>query len=73
MNKALQNGASFANDYMSYSKAMWFIFTIPPAIGYAISVLPTLRYEITNKEHQDMLSALIERHGNSQNSETENA
>lgn len=66
MNKALQNGASFANDYMAYSKAMWFIFTVPPAIGYAISVLPTLKYEITNKEHQKMLSALIERHGNSQ-------
>ncbi len=73
MNLALQNGASFASDYMDYSRAMWFIFTIPPAIGFAISVIPTLKYEITSKEHEKMLSALIERHGNMQEENGDNA
>lgn len=62
MNIALKQGAVFATDYASYSKAMWFLLTIPPAIGMAISIIPTIKYEITNKKHQEMLDALIERH-----------
>lgn len=62
MNQAIANGASFASDYTGYSKAMWFLLTIPPAIGMAIAVIPTLKYEITSKNHEQMLNELIERH-----------
>lgn len=62
MNEALANGASFANDYMAYSKAMWFLLSIPPAIGMLIAIIPTLKYEITSEEHQKMLSELVKRH-----------
>lgn len=62
MNKAIANGASFAKDFQSYSKAMWFLLTIPPAIGMALAVIPTLKYEITTKSHDQMLQTLIEKH-----------
>ncbi|MBE6720754.1 MAG: hypothetical protein E7571_08920 [Ruminococcaceae bacterium] len=62
MNKALENGAHFATDYQVYSKAMWFILTVPPAIGIALAVIPTLRYEITPADHEKMLAELVERH-----------
>ena len=62
MNKALENGASFARDYAQYSKAMWFILTVPAAIAYAIAIIPTIKYEISTKEHQKMLDALVEKH-----------
>lgn len=62
MNHALSLGAHFASDYTSYSKAMWFLLAVPPAIGMAIAVIPTLKYEITNKAHQKMLDELIIKH-----------
>ena len=62
MNTAIENGASFASDFQPYSKAMWFLLTVPPAIGMAGAVLPTLKYEITTKSHSKMLEELIERH-----------
>ncbi|MBR3738522.1 MAG: MFS transporter, partial [Eubacterium sp.] len=62
MNKALEQGASFAKDYANYSKAMWFILTVPAAIAYAVAIIPTIKYEISTKDHQKMLDALIERH-----------
>ena len=62
MNKALENGAHFASDYMQYSKAMWFVLTVPPAIGIAIAVIPTLKYEISTADHEKMLDELIRRH-----------
>lgn len=46
MNEAIANGANFATDYTSYSKAMWFLISIPPAIGMILAVIPTLKYEI---------------------------
>ena len=66
MNKALKAGASFAVDYMDYSKAMWFLLTIPPAIGMAIAVIPTLKYEIDQKSHEKMLAELVKRHSESE-------
>lgn len=62
VNEALHNGKNFAVDFPEYSWAMWFLLTIPPAIGLAISVIPTIKYEITTKSHEKMLSELIERH-----------
>ena len=62
MNKAIANGANFATDFASYSKAMWFLISIPPAIGMALAVIPTLKYEIDKESHEKMLDVLIEKH-----------
>lgn len=62
VNKALAAGANFAKDFAPYSNAMWFLLTIPPAIGLAIAVIPTIKYEITKESHAKILSALIEKH-----------
>lgn len=66
MNNAIANGASFASDFSEYSKAMWFLISIPPAIGMAISVIPTLKYEITRESHDKMLKTLVEKHSQSE-------
>jgi len=71
MNKALESGASFARDYASYSKAMWFILTVPAAIAYAVAIIPTIKYEISTKDHQKMLDALIKRHSDMAQSPSE--
>lgn len=62
MNEAIKNGASFAVDYPDFSKAMWFLLSVPVAVGMFISVLPTLKYEITKDSHDKMLRELVERH-----------
>ena len=62
MNTAIANGASFATDYTEYSWAMWFLVSIPPAIGMALGVIPTIKYEITKKNHGEMLAVLVEKH-----------
>lgn len=64
MNEAIKNGANFATDFMPYSKAMWFLISIPPAIGMALAVIPTLKYEIDQKSHDKILQELIKRHNN---------
>ena len=60
--EALNNGASFAVDYPQYSKAMWFLISIPPAIGMFLGVLPTIKYEITKHSHDQILAELVEKH-----------
>ena len=62
VNQALAAGKSFANDFSSYSAAMWFLLTVPPAIGMALAVIPTLKYEITKESHAQMLDELIKKH-----------
>ncbi len=62
MNEALQNGANFATDYPEYSQMMWLLVSIPPAIGMAISIIPTIKYELTSKVHQGILDELVVRH-----------
>ena len=63
MNKALAAGvAHFANDYESYASAMWFLLTVPAAIGMIIAIIPTIKYEITKSEHDSILKSLIEKH-----------
>ena len=71
LKEALANGANFATDYPEYSSAMWFLLTVPPAIAFVIAILPTLKYEIATKEHEKMLSELIERHSADGGSEVE--
>ncbi len=62
VNQALAAGKNFATDFSSYSAAMWFLLTIPPAIGMALAVIPTLKYEITKESHSKMLEELVKRH-----------
>ncbi len=59
LNKALQNGSTFA-EYGGgkYATAMFFLVSIPPAIGMILSALPTLKYVLTDKEHTRMLDEL---------------
>ena len=63
-NKAL--AASPASDFMfatasefaTYRFGMFFLVSIPPAIGFGLSILPMLKYELSNKEHTKILDKL---------------
>lgn len=66
MNEALANGADFltydgGSGSGKYAAAMFFLVSIPPAIGMVLSALPTLKYALTDKEHKRMLGELIEK------------
>ncbi|MBQ6380430.1 MAG: MFS transporter [Clostridia bacterium] len=64
LNNSLVNGADFKtyNDG-KFAAAMFFLISIPPAIGMILSAIPTLRYKLTDKEHTRILDELIERRG----------
>lgn len=62
MNAALEAGANFASDYSEYAKAMWLLISIPPAIGMAVSIIPTLKYELDRKTHDKILAELVKKH-----------
>lgn len=64
LNNALVNGADFKtyNDG-KFAAAMFFLISIPPAIGMILSAIPTLRYKLTDEEHTRILGELIERRG----------
>ena len=61
--------ASPANDFMfatapefeKYRFGMFFLVSIPPALGFALSVIPMLKYEITNSEQSRILAELNEK------------
>ena len=38
---------------------MFFLISIPPAIGMILSAIPTLRYALSDKEHERILDELI--------------
>ncbi len=64
LNKAIENGASFitydgGTGAGKYAEAMFFLISIPPAIGMFLSALPTLKYALSDKEHERILSELI--------------
>lgn len=66
LNKAIENGASFltydgGTGVGKYAEAMFFLISIPPAIGMVLSAIPTLKYAMTDAEHKEMLSELISR------------
>ena len=65
VNETLANGTMhFATDYKTYAAAMFFLVSIPPMIGMILSAIPTFKYALPNKEHEKILSELIEkRHG----------
>ena len=62
LNNALVNGADFKtyNDG-KFAAAMFFLISIPPAIGMILSAIPTLRYKLSDEEHTRILGELIER------------
>ena len=53
LNDALMTGADG-----KYAAAMFFLVSIPPAIGMALSAMPTLKYALTDAEHNRILDAL---------------
>lgn len=65
LNEALFNeGATFLNydggtGAGKYAAAMFFLISIPPAIGMILSAVPTLRYALSDKEHERILDELI--------------
>lgn len=62
MNDKLAAGADFATDYPQYAWAMWLLVTIPAAIGLAVAVIPTLKYEITPEHREEITKVLKEKH-----------
>lgn len=50
-----------APEFASYRFGMFFLVSIPPAIGLALSVIPMLKYEITNEEHKQIIDKLNKR------------
>ncbi len=65
LNEALFNeGADFitydgGTGAGKYAAAMFFLISIPPAIGMFLSAIPTLKYALSDKEHERILAELI--------------
>lgn len=47
--------------YASYLMILFFLITIPPAIGSLLSVIPTWKYALPDKEHERILNELNEK------------
>ncbi|MBR6701933.1 MAG: MFS transporter [Clostridia bacterium] len=65
LNNALVNGADFKtyNDG-KFAAAMFFLISIPPAVGMILAAIPTLKYALPNDEHKRILGELVaKRHG----------
>ena len=59
MNSALSSGlVTFAEEYKTFAMIMFFLVSIPPAIGMILSIIPMLKYELTDKEHTRILDEL---------------
>ena len=66
INYQLSNGAHFYElDGGKYAAAMFFLISIPIAVGMLLSVLPMRNYAMSDEEHNKMLKALVERRSNS--------
>lgn len=65
VNLALVNGADFAqitnSKGTSFALAMFFLISIPPAIGMVLSAIPTWKYALPNPEHKKILEELVEK------------
>ena len=55
--------------YDSYMMILFFLVSIPPAIGGILSVLPTWRYALSDEEHKRILAELNERRHNADNTQ----
>ncbi|MDD6604219.1 MAG: MFS transporter [Eubacteriales bacterium] len=66
LNDALANGADFATydggtGVGKYAAAMFFLVSIPPAIGMILSAIPTAKYALSDDEHTRILDELVRR------------
>ena len=66
LNRAIEKGANFitydgGTGAGKYAEAMFFLISIPPAIGMLLSALPTLKYAMSDKEHEKILKTLVEK------------
>ncbi len=50
-----------------YAAAMFFLISIPPAIGMVLSALPTLKYALPDKEHTRILGELVKKRAEKEN------
>ncbi|MGN0524342.1 MAG: MFS transporter [Eubacterium sp.] len=72
LNAALKAGEDFAtydggSGVGKYAAAMFFLVSIPPAIGMLLSAIPTAKYALSDEEHTRILNELIERRANAEN------
>ncbi len=59
LNNALVNGADFKTyNGGKFAAAMFFLISIPPAIGMVLSAIPTSKYALTDDEHTRILNEL---------------
>ncbi len=66
MNNRLTAGENFITyNGGKYASIMFFLISVPPAIGMLLSAIPTLKYALPDKEHSRILEALIEKHAQS--------
>ena len=63
VNNYIANGgiARLNPDYEPYMMIMFFLISIPPAVGSLLAVIPTLKYALTDREHRQILEQLNER------------
>lgn len=74
LNAALAQGESFmhydgGSGAGKYASAMFFLISIPPAIGMLLSALPTAKYALSDKEHKKILAKLVEKRAASNSDE----
>ena len=48
-------------EYQPFMTVLFFIVSVPPVIGCILSVLPTIKYALSDKEHKRILDELNER------------
>ncbi|MCD7873145.1 MAG: glycoside-pentoside-hexuronide (GPH):cation symporter [Clostridiales bacterium] len=72
MNEALTQGSDFITyNNGKFAMAMFFLISIPPAIGMVLSALPTLKYALTDKEHTRILNELVEKRASKKSNDTD--
>ena len=66
LNNALVNGADFKTyGDGKFAAAMFFLISVPPAIGMVLAAIPTWKYALPDKEHTRILDVLnAKRRGN---------
>ena len=72
LNGALKQGASFitydgGSGAGKYAATMFFLISIPPAIGMLLSAVPTAKYAMSDKEHSRILDELVAKRAKSNN------
>ena len=54
-----------------YATAMFFLISIPIAVGMILSAIPMFKFAMSDKEHDEMLDALVEKRNSAKATETE--